>query len=556
MKKQDTIGLLGCDTMDIENLSFSFGLQTVFDDVTIHISSSDHIGIVGVNGAGKSTFFHLLLGDLEPDYGRIFIPNHLRLAYLPQVLKDEISNMHISVFDYVSTGRPIKELESKLSKIYEESASKDEQTSKKLLKEASKIQERLDYYNPYHAEEEMLDILMGMNLFDLMDKELSNLSGGEKSKVAFARLLYSKPEIILLDEPTNHLDNESKEFVMNFLKKYHGLILIISHDLPFLNKVTNKTLFLDKMTHKMELFSGSYEVFQKRKQEKRLANERLLVKQEKEEEKLKKIIAKYIRGNEKKARIAKDRQKKLSRLEEEKVVLEKKYKEAKFQMKIKTKGDYYPLKVEHLTFGYQKDNILFEDFSLEMMRGQRYLVLGENGVGKSTFLKLLMGYLTPFSGTITFGKDVSVAYYAQEHELLDENKTIIEQFSDITKDISFLRGVLGRFLFFGDDIYKKVAILSPGERSRVALAKLALQEANFLLLDEPTNHLDPDTEEIVAKTFLEYPGTMLVVSHNPDFVSHLNIEKMIYLPNGKIIDYDENIVRAYQLLDENPDLKI
>ncbi len=188
-----------------------------------------------------------------------------------------------------------------------------------------------------------------------------------------------------------------------------------------------------------------------------------------------------------------------------------------------------------------------------MLRGERYLIVGENGIGKSTLLKLIVGNLKPIAGKIVLGKNVSIGYYAQEHEQLDENKTIVEQF--LIKDLAFLRGVLGKFLFFDDDIFKKVSILSPGERSRIALAKLALEKANFLVLDEPTNHLDPETQEIMAQTFLEYPGTMLVVSHNPEFVSKLNIQKMICLPSGKVIDYDEEVVRAIHLLIENKDLE-
>lgn len=542
--------------MDIEHLDFSFGLQPIFQDVSIHVSDGDHVGVVGVNGAGKSTFFHLILKDLEPDFGKIKLPSSTRLAYLPQVLKDEISNMDCTVLEYLETGRPLKKLESDLKTAYEKASDEDEKKSSFYLKQAGQIQSLIDFYDPYHAEEEMLEIVDGLHILDLLDESLKNLSGGEKSKVAFAHLLYSKPDLILLDEPTNHLDVESKNYVMNYLKNYRGTILVISHDISFLNEVTDKTLYLDKLTHKMELFTGSYEKFKRRKEEEKTSKIRLLEKQEKEEEKLKKIIAKYIRGNEKKANIAKDRQKKLAKLEENKVVLEKKYKQAKFKMEIQDKGDFYPLTVEHICFGYDIDDLLYNDLSFQMLRGERYLIVGENGIGKSTLLKLIVGKLHPLEGKITLGKNVSIGYYAQEHEQLDENKTIVEQFFDITKDLSFLRGVLGRFLFFGEDIYKKISVLSPGERSRVALAKLALEKSNFLVLDEPTNHLDPETQEIIATTFLDYPGTMLVVSHNPEFVKNLRIQKMLYLPSGKITEFDEEVVYAYHLLAENKNLNL
>ena len=542
--------------MDIEHLDFSFGVTPIFLNASAHISYGDHVGVIGVNGAGKSTLFHLILQDLEPDYGKIILSKETRVTYLPQVLKDAIFSMDISVLDYVKTGRPLVSLEEKLANIYQEMSTKTPKECTELLKKASKIQSLIDFYEPWEAEDQLLEILAGLDLVDLMDTHLQNLSGGEKSKVAFAHLLYSKPDLILLDEPTNHLDINTKEYIMEYLSKYSGTILVISHDQEFLNKVTNKTLYIDKRTHQMDLVHGNFAKYKERKEEEQKTKMRLLEKQEKEEEKLKKIIAKYIRGNEKKANIAKDRQKKLDKLEQNKVVLEKEYKRAKFTMTVKEKGDFYPLRIEHLTFGYHPDDLVIDDFSLQMIRQERYVVVGENGAGKSTLLKLIVGLLTPLSGTISLGNKVTIGYYAQEHEQLDEEKTIIEQFYTVTKDISFLRGLLGRFLFFGEDIYKKVAILSPGERSRVALAKLALSAANLLVLDEPTNHLDPETQELIAATFKEYPGTLLVVSHNPEFVKNLRIEKMLYLPSGKIAPYDEEIIKAYNLLSQNENLNI
>ena len=537
--------------MDIEHVFFAYGKTEIFNDISLHVNNHDHIGVVGVNGAGKSTLFHLILGDYQPDFGTITTSENTRIAYLPQVIKDEIPDMSITVEEYLKNARPLKELEAELATLYQEASVANEKKSASILKKAGKIQEQIDYFEPYKMEEQLIDLAIGFHIFDLLDSPLNTLSGGQKSKVAFARILFSKAEIVLLDEPTNHLDLESKEYIMNYLQKYPGIILVISHDIPFLNKVTNKTLHLDKQKHNMELFLGSYETFQKRIAEEKKTNERIAAKQEKEEEKLKKIIAKYIRGNEKKAKIAKDRQKKLARLEQNKVVLERLSKKANFKMEIKEKGDFYPLRVDKITFGYTKDHLLYENISLQMIRGDRFVIVGENGVGKSTLLKLIMGTLQPLEGTVEIGEKISIGYYAQEHETLEEEKTIVEQFESITKDISFLRGVLGRFLFSGDDIYKKVSVLSPGERSRVALAKLALEKSNLLLLDEPTNHLDPDTQSLIAEVFKDYPGTLLVVSHNIEFVKNLNISKMLYLPSGKITDFDPEIIEAYEYLNGN-----
>lgn len=536
--------------MDIEHVFFTYGKTEIFNDISLHVNNHDHIGVVGVNGAGKSTLFHLILGDYQPDFGTITTSENTRIAYLPQVIKDEIPDMSITVEEYLKNARPLKELEEQLSTLYQEASEASDKKVPSILKKAGKVQEQIDYFEPYKMEEQLIDLAIGFHIFDLLDSPLNTLSGGQKSKVAFAKILFSKAEIVLLDEPTNHLDLESKEYIMNYLQKYPGIILVISHDIPFLNRVTNKTLHLDKQKHNMELFLGSYETFQKRLEEEKKTNERIAIKQEKEEEKLMKIIAKYIRGNEKKAKIAKDRQKKLARLEQNKVVLERLSKKANFKMEIKEKGDFYPLRVDKITFGYTKDHLLYENISLQMIRGDRFVIVGENGVGKSTLLKLIMGTLNPLKGTIEIGEKISIGYYAQEHETLEEEKTIVEQFESITKDISFLRGVLGRFLFSGDDIYKKVSVLSPGERSRVALAKLALEKSNLLLLDEPTNHLDPDTQSLIAEVFKDYPGTLLVVSHNIEFVKSLNISKMLYLPSGKITDFDPEIIEVYEYLNE------
>ena len=543
--------------MNIKNLTMSFGLQEIFDDITLQIKPKEKIGIVGVNGAGKSTFFKLIMGKLEPDSGKIILKPGTRIGFLPQVISDEIPSMDISVFDYLLDGRPIKKLEKELSDAYTKaSIETDEKKIKYIMKDIGRIQEKLEYYQVYEAESILLKIITGMNIdSDLLDLKLCNLSGGQKSKIAFARLLYSNPEILLLDEPTNHLDIDSKEYIINYLRNYNGTILVISHDIEFLDAVTTQTLFLDKTTHKMELFPGNYEKYLKIRNERLKTQERIYDKQVKEEEKLKKIITKYIGGNEKKANIAKDRQKKLAKLESQKVVLEKKQKVTKFKIKINHPSGVVPLKVEDLKFGYKEDNILIDNLTFDLGRGEKFLIVGENGVGKSTLLKLIVGELSPLFGSIDKNEKTEIGYYAQEHELLDNDKIILENFSNFGLSTKDLRSFLGNFLFYGDDVYKKVSYLSPGERSRVALAKLALTGANMLILDEPTNHLDPETQRIIADTFKDYEGTMLVVSHNPEFVDNLGIERMLMLPSGQIRYYDKETVLYYQQLNNQSKYK-
>lgn len=538
--------------MNIEHLYMSFGLQEIFNDVNIRFNDNDKVGVVGVNGAGKSTLFNLILGLVTPDSGKITIKNKDLIGYLPQVITDEIPDDNITTFEYLLLGRPIEKLKNNITDLYEKIATlKDDKKLNYYFKEITKNQNKLDYYDEYNAESTLLKIIDGMHIDDsLLNLKLTSLSGGQKSKIAFARLLYSKPEVLLLDEPTNHLDIDTKDYIINYLKIYPGLILVISHDIDFLNEVITKTLYVDKLKKNVEMYNGNYEKYLKIKNERDLAKERLYEKQIKEEEKLKGIINKYIRGNEKKANIAKDRIKKLEKLQKEKVVLEKSNKYARFKIKINEPSYLIPLSVNNLTFGYNKDNLLYQNLTFDLTRGEKLLVVGENGIGKTTLLKLIMKILLPIEGTIFINDKTSIGYYAQEHEILDNEKTIIDNFNEFNLRDFELRKVLGSFLFSGDDIYKKVSILSPGERSRVALAKISLKGANTLLLDEPTNHLDPMTQTLIAETFKTFEGTMLVVSHNLDFVDNLGISRMLLLPSGKIVYYDRDIVYHYETINE------
>ena len=538
--------------MKIDNLSLSFGTAEVYKNLKVEFNPNDKVGIIGVNGAGKTTLFKLILGELTPDTGTITVSS--KIGYLPQVIEDNFDK-EMSVFDYLLSARPIKELENKLTNLYEQIATeKNEHNLKKYMKDITKVEDELTYYEQYNAESELLKIIAGMNIDDtLLDLKLKNLSGGQKSKIAFARLLYSKPETLLLDEPTNHLDLDTKDYIIEYLKNYKGLILAISHDTSFLDEITNKTLYIDKNKKTGTLYNGSYSKYEKIKKERELATSRLHDKQQKEEEKLKEIIARYIRGNEKKANIAKDRQKKLEKLLNEKVEVEKKNKYTKFKINIKYPSYSIPISCNNLTFGYTEENLLYQNLTFDLIRGEKFLIVGENGIGKTTLLKLIMNILTPLEGSINISEKTLIGYYAQEHDLLNKEKTIKENFSDSGLTDYELRRFLGSFLFTNDDIFKKINILSPGERSRVALAKIALSGANTLLLDEPTNHLDPMTQLIIADTFKDYEGTMLVVSHNLEFVDNLGIERMLLLPSGRIMYYDKNVVLHYELLNEEVD---
>lgn len=544
--------------MNIRNLSLSFGNEIIFDDITLQLPEGKKIGIIGDNGAGKTTFFRLLLKQIDPDYGKIVFQKKTRISWLPQVINDEIPKTDITVFNYLLTGRPIEKIENKIMDLYEKTSKIiDTKEVDQLLKKIEYLQSELEYYEPYYAEEELLKLISGMNIEDyLLDLPLSKLSGGQKSKVAFIRLLYSKPETILLDEPTNHLDQSTKEFIIDYLRNYPGTIFIISHDISFLNQIVSNILYLDKKSHKMELFSGNMNQFERIIEERTKRLEKEVILQEKQRQHLQRIIDKYIHGNEKKARIAKDRQKKLARLEEKAITIEKKQKGASIHLHQGRESTTFPLKLENLCFKYDKTskrNLLYK-INLEIPRGEKFLIVGENGVGKTTLLKLIVGYLSPDSGKVILGPKTDLGYYAQEHELLNLNQNLIENLQEFDLTEKEIRGVLGKFLFQGDDLYKKVSVLSPGERSRLSLAKLTLQKANLLVLDEPTNHLDPKTQKLIAENLSNFPGTIILVSHNPDFVDFLGVQRTLILPEGRLSYYQREIVQKYQKLNKEQKL--
>lgn len=538
--------------MQIKNLTMSFGTQVLFENINLNIPENEKVGVVGVNGAGKTTFFKIVMGLEYPDDGKIILKNGSRVSWLPQVITEDVEDLNINVLDYLMLGRPIVSLNDKLQRLYEELANPNCDQNK-VYGEIDKIQKQLEYWDVYNAESILLRIIDGMNIDDtILNKKLGELSGGQKSKVAFAKLLYSKPEVILLDEPTNHLDDESKKYVIEYLKGYKGSVFIISHDIDFLNQVTTKTLFLDKRTRKLELFDGNYNKFKKLQLEREEALLRQAQIQQQEENKLREIVNKYANASGNRKRMAQDREKKLEKLMKEKIQVLDKNKTIDFKIDITREDSKQPLKITDLSFKYNKTNSnnIIDHLNFELSRGEKFLIAGENGAGKSTLLKLIVGLLEPDSGYIKLGNKTDIGYYAQELELLDNESTILDNLISMGYNQRQLRSILSKFLFYGNDVYKNVSVLSPGEKSRVALAKISLSGANMLLLDEPTNHLDPETQNLIAEVFKNYDGTMIVVSHNPEFVDNLGIERLLILPEGKISYYDRDIVEHYQTLNK------
>jgi len=520
--------------MQISNLSFSYNEHTIFQDISVIFPKNGKIGIVGANGAGKTTLFQLMLGKLKPDHGKIFMDASF-ISYLPQALDDDFFPLDETVFNFLLSGRPIERYQQKLQEIYQQlSENHDSKLEKILLKKASKYEQILDYYDQYHAEEELLRIVEGMQIpLDLFDLSLRQLSGGQKSKIAFARLLYSKSEILFLDEPTNHLDIHSVDFIRSYLKHYEGNVFIISHDIPFLNEVCNYTFFIDKENYHCKLYAGNYDRFVKLFQQEQEEIKRDCVAYQKEEEKLKKIVLLYSNSSGKRKRMAQSREKALLKLQEQKVAPPKKKKKMAFTLENPENKVKLPLRVEKISFGYPK-NYLFRNLSFSLETNERLFIQGENGVGKSTLLKLLVGEITPTSGSIFYDSKVKIGYFAQEHDSLNPDLSIIEQFADTSLSEEEIRDLLGKFLFSNDDVFQIVKHLSFGERSRVLLAKLMASKPNLLILDEVTNHLDPDSVQKIAQIFHDFHGAMIVVSHNSSFIKAIGFDKVLSLPDGKV----------------------
>lgn len=340
--------------MQFKDLTMSFGVQKVFENVNLNLPENEKIGIVGVNGAGKTTLFKLIMGLEYPDSGKIITKNGYRIDWLPQVLNDDVDSMDITVLEYLMQGRPIERLNNELKSYYDALAIPNcNQTE--LFNKIEKTQKQLDYWDSYNTENILFEIIGGVKISDdMLLKELKELSGGQKSKVAFARLLYSNPEIILLDEPTNHLDEDSKNYIINYLKNYKGTVLVISHDVEFLDQVTTKTLFIDKRTKSFNFYDGNYSKFLKVQTEREKNFLRQAEIQQQEEEKLRNIINKYATASGKRKRMTQDREKKLEKLLEHKIEVINPNKKVNFNVEVNRESNTVPLEVKNLCFKYDK----------------------------------------------------------------------------------------------------------------------------------------------------------------------------------------------------------
>ena len=537
--------------MRAQHIALSFGDQKIYDDCSFHFDASDKVGIVGVNGAGKSTLFKVILGQQKLDDGEIELPS-LRLGYLPQEIKIDDAHADITVWDYIAMARPVDELQEQLNQEYEKYAKYPE--SNAILDRINKLQDLIDSYNVADFDHELLKIVERMNLQDIIDRKMRQLSGGQKSKVAFARVLFENAGLLLLDEPTNHLDVETKAFVANYLRNYDGMVLVISHDVDFLNTVTNKILFVNKATHKTKAYHGNYTVFRRQYAKEKADQDARITEQEREIKRIQEFVDRARaakRSNTALIRQGHVREKMLARKLAELETREQEYQRVSINISPSKQSGKTPLEVQNINFAYPGKDPLYKDLSFSLTRGEKFLIVGENGIGKSTLLKLIMGELTPASGSILTSQNTTISYYAQELEILDERKTVLENVRSYDFTDTDMRSILSNFLFSGDDVNKRVSVLSPGEKARVALCKILTKRANLVILDEPTNHFDPETQKIIGENFKDYSGTILMVSHNPSFVEQVGITRMLVLPSHEQDQLPQALIKNYsrELLD-------
>ena len=529
--------------MKASHLKLAYGTSNIYDDCSFHIEPGDKVGVIGVNGAGKSTLFRVILGQQSLDDGEISLES-VRIGFLPQEIIIEPRHSDLTVWDYIAAGRPVDDLQERLNAEYEKLAKYP--NSAAILDRIQTLQDQIDSYDLSSFDHELMRVIEKMGLETLMEQKMSELSGGQKSKVAFARVLFENAGLLLLDEPTNHLDASTKLFVSNFLRNYQGTVLVISHDVDFLNTVTNKTLFVNKTTHKIKLYKGNYAAFRRQYAAEKAAEDQRISLEEREIKRLEEFVKRARaakRSNTALIGMGHQREKVLEKRLAALETRETEYARVEIHITPRSVGGRTPLEIQNLSFTYPDGPEIYNRLSFSLDRGEKFLIVGENGVGKSTLLKLIVGaypelrenvvknttLLKPNSGSIIFGHGTTLSYYAQELELLDPRRTIFDNVRTYDFTDTDLRGILNNFLFAGD-IYKKVEILSPGEKARVALCKTLLERANLLILDEPTNHFDPETQKIIGENLRNYPGTIIMVSHNPAFVEQIGITRMLVVP--------------------------
>ena len=522
--------------ISINSLTVAYGGFVLLNDINFHISESDKIGLVGKNGAGKSTILKLICGIQNPTSGKVAVPNDVKIGYLPQIMEHHRGR---TVIDEAMTAfADMFALEDELEKISLELAKRQDYESKEyhdLIVRMNEVNDRLAYTRSDNPRVQAERTLMGLGFkYDELSRNTETFSQGWNMRIELAKILLSKPDVLLLDEPTNHLDIESIEWLEGYLKDYRGSLVLISHDRKFLDNVTNRTveIMLGRIHDYKVPYSKYLELRKERLEQQRAAFENQQRMIEKTEEFIERFRYKPTKSNQVQSRV-----KQLEKLERIEVDLEDKSALAVKFPPAPRSGDI-AYKAVDMRVGYGA-KVVFDDAQIEVRRGEKVALVGRNGEGKTTLMRVIMNELEPMAGESRIGYNVSIGYYAQNQEdILDKEDTVFGTLDRIAVgDIRLkLRDILGAFLFKGEDIDKKVAVLSGGERARLAMAKLILKPYNLLALDEPTNHMDIRSKDILKQALKSYDGTLIIVSHDRDFLDGL-VDKLYEFRDGKVKEH-------------------
>ena len=520
--------------LSCQSIYKSFGEKVILNDASFHIEEREKAALIGNNGAGKTTLLRIIMEEISADSGQVVLMKDKKIGYLAQY--QEIKGHRTIYEELLSTKQYIIDMEDRMraAEIQMKHASGEE--LERLMNTYTRLTHEFELENGYAYRSELMGVLKGLGFTEEdFNKQIETLSGGQNTRVALGKLLISKPDILLLDEPTNHLDMESIAWLETYLLNYPGAVFIVSHDRYFLDKVVTKVIEID--AGQVRMYSGNYSAYAEKKAQLRDAQYKAYLNQQREIKHQEAVIVKLKSFNrEKSIRRAESREKMLGKIQR----IEKPT-EVQSQMRLSLEPRVISgndvLTVEELSKSFPEQT-LFTDISFQIKRGERVALIGNNGTGKTTMLKILNDLIPADSGTFTLGSKVQIGYYDQEHHVLHPEKTIFEEISDTypTLTETEIRNMLAAFLFTNDDVFKLISSLSGGERGRVSLAKLMLSEANFLILDEPTNHLDIASKEILEEALNSYTGTVLYVSHDRYFINQ-TATRILELTNQAVVNY-------------------
>jgi len=526
-----------CLILNATNISKSFGSNEIIKDATFLVNEHEKVAIVGVNGAGKTTLLKILTGEESADSGSITLAKDAKLGYLRQINNVDSA---LSIIDELYTViEPILNMEKRMSQMQEDMKHLTGSELEELYSSYTALTHSYELMDGYAAKSRVVGILKGLGFEEAdFDRKINTLSGGQKTRVFLAKLLLEEPDIILLDEPTNHLDLRSIEWLESYLLNYKGAVIIVSHDRYFLDKIVSKVIDIENGN--VQMYLGNYTDFSNKKQMLLDAKMKEYLNQQQEIKHQEAVITKLKQFNrEKSIKRAESRQKQLEKIE--RVEAPQTYSEnMRLSLDISKESGKDVLTVHNLSKSFDHKK-LFWDINFEIKRGERVAIIGDNGTGKTTLLKIINGLLNPDTGEVIYGSNVSVAYYDQEHQVLHMDKTLFDELSDTYPDMTNtqIRNILAAFLFTGEDVYKKIADLSGGERGRVSLVKLMLSKANFLLLDEPTNHLDIVSKDVLENALNNFPGTVCYVSHDRYFINK-TATRILDLTENRLLNYIGN----------------